>query len=73
MEVPDDLIRELYHAAFCVAYYAKDECKDYKSSKKKYWFDLGIKIEQLYQAVEKYGSWEVRQSPRHRQEKENAE
>ena len=59
MEIPDELIRDLYHAAFELASFAKDECRDYPIRKKRYWLDMGIKVQKLYEAVEKYGHWEL--------------
>ena len=67
MDVPDNLLHNLYHRAFDVAYYAKDECRDHLPNKKRYWMDLGIKIESLYQAVEEFGNWEVRKSSEERE------
>lgn len=54
----ESVTQDLYHCAFAVAYYAKDECQDYRPNSKRYWMDLGMKIQSLYQAVENFADIE---------------
>lgn len=53
------LIQDLKSSAFRLTSFALDHCHDRDPRKKRYWLEMGVKLESLHQAVEALDRYET--------------
>lgn len=62
MEVPDEIVQELYCCSQDVCYHALDTKREFNSETKiEFWLDLGAKIQRLMVANDAYHKWDIEQ------------